>query len=116
MTTGKTPSLRRTIERALLARDRMEIATTERLLALLKIDPRRTKRRVTTTAARDGRRLRQAEDLRVAQINYVLAQSLLLLRASAEIISRDLVLPRPEIERSSRAQCHFAIVSSSRLS
>jgi hypothetical protein len=46
------------------------------------------------SVARDGCRLRRAEDIRVAQIDYVLAQGVLLVRAPAEILSRDLVLSR----------------------
>jgi hypothetical protein len=46
MTTRKRPRLRRALERALLARDRVEIAAAERLLALLKVDARKPRRRV----------------------------------------------------------------------
>jgi hypothetical protein len=46
MTTLKRPRVRRTLERALLARDRVELAAAERLLALLKAGARsKTKRR-----------------------------------------------------------------------
>ena len=36
MTTAKRPRLRRALERALLRRDRLELAAAERLLALVK--------------------------------------------------------------------------------
>jgi len=45
MAARKKPKLRRAIERALLARDRAEIAAAERLLRLLKVDARKPKRR-----------------------------------------------------------------------
>lgn len=43
MTTRKKPKLRRALERALLARDRIEIAAAERLLSALKLSARRKK-------------------------------------------------------------------------
>src|SRR6516165_2505533 len=45
-------------------------------------------------AARDRRLLRRATSLRLAQIDHVLAQVLLLLRASEEELSRTLRVPR----------------------
>ena len=45
MTTARSPRLRRMVERVLLARDRMEIAAAERLLAVLKVEARRKKQR-----------------------------------------------------------------------
>ena len=46
MTARKRPRLRRTIEQALLARDRLELRAAARMLALLKVDGRRKRRRV----------------------------------------------------------------------
>jgi hypothetical protein len=46
MATAKRPRLRRTIERALLARDRLELRAANRLLELLKAGARRKRQRV----------------------------------------------------------------------
>ena len=46
MTRTKRPRLRRSIERALLVRDRLELNAAERLLALLKVEARKKRRRV----------------------------------------------------------------------
>ena len=55
------------------------------------------------TAARDRRLFWRSADLRLAQIDHVLAQILLLLRASEEELSRGLRVPRPRAEGSSGA-------------
>ena len=46
-------------------------------------------------AARDGRRVRRPAHLRLAQLDHVLAQVLLLLRAAEEELPRGLRVPRP---------------------
>src|SRR5256885_14340329 len=51
-------------------------------------------------AARDRRLFRRSEDLRLAQIGDVLAQIVLLLRASEEEIPRTLRVPWPHAEGS----------------
>ena len=43
MSARKTPKLGRAIERALLVRDRLEIAAAERLLSVLKVEARQKK-------------------------------------------------------------------------
>src|SRR5579864_3354869 len=54
-------------------------------------------------AARDGRFLRRSTDLRFAQVDYVLAQVLLLLCASQAEFSRTLRFPRSHAEGSPSA-------------
>jgi hypothetical protein len=55
MTARKKPRLRRAIERALLARDRIEIAAAERLLSALRLEGRRKKTRTARPVRRRGR-------------------------------------------------------------
>ncbi len=56
MIVERTPRVRRAIERALLARDRVEIAAVERLLDVLKLEARRSRAR--TARVRRVRRSR----------------------------------------------------------
>jgi hypothetical protein len=53
--------------------------------------------------ARDGRRIRRSADLRVAQLDHVLAEVLLLLRAAEEELSRTLRVSRPAVESAAGA-------------